>query len=259
MQGIRLEITVDKDVTGRGIVDFDRDASGLNAAAKSIMLGVLNTTGFRIDDIEQWDFAAAGKQVTMQGKLSTPALRKLLSIVQSPIPAVTTVAQKTSADSVPANPAEASQRYYKVICANLDNFRPGTSASETASWARAAAKRIEQLPILNVDPQLVEWGNMVSLKLKQAGAGMAVAQTQMQSRVAGVMDPTYDAYYYDNDGTYHTQQRTGEMENAAKQRRQVALEQKAQAQEQAMRVVNEIAETRPAIRAAMVEKYKVEF
>ena len=30
----------------------------------------------RIDDIEQWKFAAAGKQVTMEGKLSTPALRQ---------------------------------------------------------------------------------------------------------------------------------------------------------------------------------------
>jgi hypothetical protein len=160
---------------------------------------------------------------------------------------------------VPSSPAEASQRYYKVIAANLDNFRPGTSLAETATWGRATAKRIDQLPILNVDPALVEWGTMVSTRLKQAIASGAVGQTQVNARVAGVMDPGYTSYTYDNEGNYQTDINRAEQENAKRQRRQASLEQKAQAQEQAMRIINEIAETRPKIRAAMVEKYQVEF
>jgi len=255
-----LTINVNEDVSGRAVVDLGRDASMLQASAKPIMMGVLNTAGFRIDDMEQWTYTAMGTQVKLEGKLSTAALRKLLSIVQSPIPAVATANVTTApGGDVPASPAAASQRYYKIICANLDNFTAGTSASQSASWARAAAKRIEQLPILNVDPQLVQWGSMVALKLKQAGGGMAMAQTQMNARVSGVMNPAYSDSYYDNEGTYHSAQNRADMENASRHRKQVALEQKAQAQEQALRVLNEIAETRPAIRAAMVEKYKVEF
>jgi hypothetical protein len=260
MKGITLDISVDQDVTGRAVVEFDRDVALLKESAKPIMIEVLNAAGMRIDDIKEWTFAATGKQLTMEGKLSTHGLRSLLSIVQSPIPAATVAKQPASGEGAPpSSPAEASQRYYKVICANLDNFRPGTSPSETATWARATAKRIDQMPILNVDPALAEWGTMVSTKLKQAAAGMAIGQTQMNARVAGVQDPTYDAYYYDNDGAYHSAARTGEWENAKRQRRQAALEQKAQAQEQALQIINQIAETRPAIRAAMVEKYKVEF
>jgi hypothetical protein len=259
MKGITLVMTVGQDVTGRGTVEFDRDASALAAGAKPIMLGVLSAAGMRIDDIEQWNFAAAGKQVTMEGKLSTPALRKLLGIVQSPIPAATAdpAAAKPAGD-VPTDPVQASQRYFKVICANLDNLKVATSPTESAQWARATSKRIDQLPILNVDPELVKWGSMVSLKLKQVGAGMATAQTAMNSRVAGVADPAYTTYT-DNEGFSQSTINQSEVENAKRQRRQVALEQRAQAQEQAVQILTEIAESRPAVRAAMVEKYKVEF
>jgi hypothetical protein len=261
MKGITLAMTVDQDVTGRATVEFDRDAAALGASAKPIMLGVLSAAGMRIDDIEQWNFAASGKQVTMDGKLSTPALRKLLGIVQSPIPAATAgaagAADKPAGD-VPTDPVQASQRYFKVICANLDNLRLATSSSESAQWARATSKRIDQLPILNVDPELVKWGSMVSLKLKQVGAGMATAQTQINSRVAGVVDPAY-ASYTTNEGFTQLTINQNEVENVKRQRRQVALEQRAQAQEQAVQILTEVAESRPAIRAAMVEKYKVEF
>jgi len=264
MKGITLTISVDKDASGRAAVDFDKDVAPITESAKALMLEILNSAGMRIDDIQQWTFSGKGKQVIMEGKLSTPALRKLMSIVQSPIPAATVaknsaVAAAPDQGSAPTSPAEASQRYYKVICANLDNFRAGTSPAESANWARATAKRIDQLPILNVDPQLVQWGAMVSTKLKQAGGGLIVGQTQMNARVAGVADPAYSSYAYDNEGNYATQQNRGDLENARRQRRQAALEQKAASQEQALRLINEITETRPAIRAAMVEKYKIEF
>ena len=99
---------------------------------------------------------------------------------------------------------------------------------------------------------------MVSVKLKQVGAGMAMTQTQINSRVAGVADPAY-ASYTDNEGVSRSTINTVDSENAKRQRRQVALEQKAQAQEHAIQILTEMAESRPAIRAAMVEKYKVEF
>jgi hypothetical protein len=259
MKGITLAVTVDKDATARATIAFDRDAAPLKDSAKSVLIEVLNTAGMRIDDVAQWNAGVTGKQVVFDGKLSTPSLRKLLSIVQSPIPAASVKEQTAGKADVPSSPAEASQRYFKVISANLDNFRGGTSASETATWARATAKRIEQLPILNVDPALVEWGTMVATKLKQAGASMALGQTQMNARVAGIADPAYSGYSYDNEGNYRASMQPGEMENVKRQRRQAALEQKAQAQEQALQIINQIAETRPAIRAAMVEKYKVEF
>jgi hypothetical protein len=264
MHGITLEITVDDKIHGRAVVPFDRDASDLKDCAKPIMLAILNFVGMRIDDVPQWTFVASGKEVTMRGELSPASLRHLLSIVQSPIPAATVVAQsKDSAgggntgggDAASGDPGQASKRYYKSIAAILDDAHAGNSLSETATWIRNASRRIDQLPILNVDPALVEWGALVSTRMKQAGSVLAVGQTQISSRVAGVADPTYATGYYGDVNSYNNQQ----YDNAEKARRQVATEQRAASQDQAMKILNDIAETRNKIRADMVAKYKIEF
>ena len=258
MQGITLNITVGQDVSAKATVDFDGDVSLLRNSAKAIMLEVLDTAGMPIRDVEQWTVAASGKQVTMSGKLSTASLRNLLMIVSSPIPAATLASNTGAQQAASTDPAVASQRYYKTICGYLDNFKGSNSVSQGASWARATAKRIEQLPILNVDPELVQWGSMVSLKLKQVGAGFVTTQTQINARVSGIADPVYSSYSYDHEGVLHSAHKA-DMENVRRQRQQAALEQKAQAQQEAIRILSEIAETRPAVRASMVDKYKLEF
>jgi len=259
MQGIVLDIRVADKITAVATVPFDRDAAPLKLCAKAIMLGMLNHAGMRIDEVPKWTFEASGKQVTMKGELSEVSLRKLLSIVQSPIPAATVATPAKAGDKGSSDPGKASLKYYKTVCTILDGARAGKSAADTATWTRNASKRIDQLPILNVDSALVEWGGLVSAKLKQACAVMGIGQTQINSRVAGVMDPEYEGYYYDNNGYYVGNYDKAAHENANQQRRQVALEQRAQAQDQALQVLNELAPMRAKIRADMVAKYNIEF
>jgi hypothetical protein len=260
MKGITLEINVDKKINGKATVQFDRDASALSDTAKPIMIAVLKYVGMRLDDLQNWTSAASGKQITMQGELSDASLRRLLSVIQSPVPAAAEVANSGGGSPAPADPAQASKKYYKTVSGILDNATQGQSAAETAIWFRSAAKRIDQLPILNVDPALVEWGGMVSSRLKQAAGIGAMGQTQINNRIAGVADPTYSGYDPNNNGGYaDTSADRAARENANKARRQAALEQKAQVQEQALQVLNDIAESRPKIRADMVAKYNIEF
>jgi hypothetical protein len=97
---------------------------------------------------------------------------------------------------------------------------------------------------------------MTSVKLKQAGSVMGVTQVKMNARVSGVTDPTYESGYYDDNADA---QNRANRENAGKARRQVALEEKAKGQEQALQILNDIAVTRPKIRADMAAKYKLDF
>jgi hypothetical protein len=260
IKGLTLDVRVDKDITGKVTFQFDRETFPLLAqGAKPLTLAVLNQAGMRLDDLKAWTFTAEGKQVRAEGKLSRPALRQLLSVVETPIPAKGASAKgAVAASSTVQSPAAASQRYYKSICAMLDGLSQTASPADTATWARNAARRIDQLPILNVDPALLEWGGMVGSKLKEAGGVMGVAQTQMNSRINGVAD--YDAGgSWDSGGEYHSNYSATEAENTRKQRRQIALEQKGQAQEKALAIMQPIAETRPKIRAEMTAKYNVEF
>jgi hypothetical protein len=259
IKGLTLDVKVDKDVRGKLTIQLDRDTDRLRVAAKPLTLAALNAAGMRLDDLKEWTFAVSGKQVRAEGKLSRVALRELLGLVQSPIPAATTAAKAPPNAQPTTDPAVASQRYFKSICTMLDGISASNSAKDMAVWIRNTSRRIDQLPILNVDPALVEWGGIVSGKLKQAAGVMGVGQTQINSRVAGVADPDYGGYYYDYNGYYVNNYNATAVENAKRQRRQVALEQRGQAQQQALEVVNSIAEMRPKIRAEMVAKYKVEF
>jgi hypothetical protein len=259
LKGLTLDIKVDKDIRGKLTLHLDRDTDRLRLSANPLTLEVLRAAGMRLDDLKDWNFAVSGKQVRAEGKLSRPALRQLLSVVQSPIPAATSAPKAPPSGQPTTDPVVASQRYYKSICTMLDGISAAASAKDMAVWIRNTSRRIDQLPILNVDPALVEWGALVGTKLKQAGGVMGVAQTQINSRVAGVMDPDYGGSYYDSNGYYVNNYNSAAAENANRQRRQVALEQRGQAQAQALEIVNSVAATRPKIRAEMVAKYKVEF
>jgi hypothetical protein len=264
LRGIALEIKVNDKVNGKASIDFEKDAASLDSVAKGLMIEALIYAGMNLEELDQWTFSTKDKQVTAEGELSTESLRRLLGVVQSPVPAVVAAApadttSSASQEPAVADPATASQRYYKAVAASLDSFREGASMSATASWLKHAAKRIDQLPILNVDPELIEWGALVSSKLKQAAAALAVHQTQTNSRVAGVMNPEYGGYY-DADNNY----RWGHVdriarENARNERRREALDQKAKGHEQALKILDELTGKRQEVRAAMAAKYGVEF
>jgi hypothetical protein len=261
MNGIMLQISVGESITGRASIQFERDAALLKECAKPVMIAVLKRLGMRTDDVQDWKFVVEGKQVTMQGNLSAAGLRELLGLVQSPIPAATTATAEAKGATAPppADPAEASRRYYKAVVACVQNLREGTSVQATATSTRNAAKRIDQLPILRVDPALVQWGAMVSARLKQAVAVLSVGQNQINSRVAGVKDPEYVSYTYDQNGYVNGNNFSVVNDNAKMERRQLASQQKAETYQQALIILNEIAETTPKIRAEMVAKFNIEF
>ncbi|HTL29204.1 MAG TPA: hypothetical protein VL282_08285 [Tepidisphaeraceae bacterium] len=263
INGLRLDVSIDNDINARGTVSFDQDAAVLGPVAKPLTIGILKYAGMALPDLDDWKFATSGKTVTMEGKLSEASLRNLLSLVQSPIPSTGTT-DSTAANQTPAgqplDPAVASQKYYKFICMILDNLSAKTSLADTSTWFKNSARRIEQAPILNVDPALVEWGAMVTTKLKEVAAMTAIGQTQTSARAASLQSSAvdYGAYTYDASGKFYSKV-SAEGEANRQQRRQAASEQKAQAQQQGAQMLADIPSSRAKIRTEMTAKYKIEF
>jgi hypothetical protein len=262
--GIMLNVKVGQDITAKAIASFNQDATTLNSVAKPIMIDILKFAGMRLQDVDDWKFTTSGKNVSMEGKLSEESLRLLLGLVQSPMPtqgASESMASQNPNDKTSAlDPAVASQRYYKFICQILDNLSAKQSLSETSTWFRNSARRIEQAPILNVDPALVEWGAMVTSRLKEVSALTAVGQTSTSARNAGLQSSAvdYGAYTYDADGVFLSKI-SAEGEANRQQRRQAASEQKAQSQQQGLQILKDIPESRAKVRMEMTNKYKIEF
>ena len=272
--GVTFTANASDKLVGKAVVQFKDDPAVLAPVAKPLVASVLRRHGLWLDDLEGWKYAVNGRALTMEGELSSAALRKLLWLAQTPMPAATVPnavktgaaqAKATDANGKPVDAAQASLRYYKSITSILDGFSPQMSASATAVWFRRGGKRIDQLPILGVDPELVKWGSAVSAKFKELAGGAAVTQTQINARVAGVRSSDYGGYGYDGSGYY---KRTSDAAGAEQRRynqakaqesRAAALEQKAQAQQAAIRALDEMVGSREQIRAQMVSKYNIEF
>jgi hypothetical protein len=268
LKGLTLQIAVDQGISGTVTIHLGQSAALLDGVAKPLLVSVLDAAGMRLEDVDQWTFTTAGSEVRGSGKLSDAGFRQLIGVVQSPVPAAVAAAapeateSASAAPAAPADPATASQRYFKSVSLTIDSLKTGTSVRETATWWFQASKRIDKLPILSVDPALVEWGTFVSSKLKQLSGTGAAGQTQIQARVAGAYNPNYGGSYYDGNGNYHWDQGRNDRENYKeynRRRRQAGLEQKAVVSEQAVQILNEANGSRQKVRAEMTAKYNVEF
>jgi hypothetical protein len=280
VRGIRLTMHVKDRIIGELTADFEQDVSALGDQAKPFVVDVLTLADVYEPTVEQWEFRAEGNKIVGKGPMEPEALGRLLAVLS---PAGAEVASATSesaggasqppnstaAGTQPPPPAsdpqneaaQASQRYYKAIASILDGASRKPSPTQGASWLTTKARVIEQLPILNVDPALVEWGSVVSNTLKRAGQELALGQQKAMVAAQGVASPTaYSSYTSGNEySTSDTPETRAAYRNAQQQRQQVAQAERGAAAERALAIINDVLPTRAKIRADMVQKYGVEF
>ncbi|MGB7158607.1 MAG: hypothetical protein WBD40_11110, partial [Tepidisphaeraceae bacterium] len=151
-------------------------------------------------------------------------------------------------------------QYYKAIAAILDSVSKQPSPTQGASWLVGKVRVIEQLPIVNVDPALLEWGNMVSDALSRAAQELALGQNRAMVAAQGIASPVGAYTSYGTVGEGHgNAQAMADRRNAQQQRRQASQAERGAAAERAFAIVNPILPTRGKIRAQMSQKYGVEF
>jgi hypothetical protein len=135
---------------------------------------------------------------------------------------------------------------------------------DQAAWMRRDARRIGDLPILNVDPELVAWGTDVSVKLSTTAGMFLGGQQEMRASVAQIGSPTPQTSDYSWNGSYYTESideaaYRRDLNNWREQRRAASGAQYAKTVEEASRVLESLNADRLAIRQKMTAKYNVEF
>jgi hypothetical protein len=210
--------------------------------------------------------------------MSVDSLRRLLTLAHVPAPmavppasggpAVAATGDKpgdanlasTSAQPGATNDkAGASQKYFKQVSQMLDDMRPGPSLKDNAGYLMSDARRIDQMPILNVDPQLVDWGSYIASTFRDCAAVYASGQQRVTSAVNGVAQPNLNYGYGSDNNTANELQASADLRNASQQRRQAAANEKSRVIDAVSKPLRDAIDSRAKIRAAMVEKYNVEF
>ncbi len=199
IQGLRLTVSAEEDVTGTLVVEFRDPVAPLGEAAKPLLLEALSALGAELEDLTDWPAVSAGTSVTMKGKVSPGAMSRILSLFDLPNQA--DIPDYVSPGAAPAEPqnstksvGQATKRYYSSIGTILGDLKSqkATSQGGVALWYGRYAKKIDALPVLNVDPELVKWGQQLTDGLRRVSMAYdgVSASTAYRQTISG------SGYYY---------------------------------------------------------------
>ena len=286
--GTKLNVRATNRLEGEWTIDFDQDVSALGNQAKPFVMDVLSAAGLYEPDMDQWELKAEGKKIVGTRVVELAGLNRLLALLSpghagetdgapgSAPEAQTAGAAQTARTAAKApgaaarpteqpapakDPATASKSYYRAVAKALDTLGSKPSPRQGASWLVAQARLIQQLPVLNVDPALLEWGNAVADAFTRAAQELALGQQKAMGAAQGVESPTaYTTYDY-NAGWNSTDsaETRAAYRNARQERQKVSQAERGAAAERAFGVLNGVLEGRGQIRVEMTQKYGVEF
>ncbi|QDS86532.1 hypothetical protein EC9_06960 [Rosistilla ulvae] len=201
VQGITLGITLEDQTIGAIRVDFEASPEILAKVGKPLMIEIFSSQGAMLDDVRDWTPSVSGNTFFLRGKLSAIGTRRVMSVLELPRTLGDAVndAAASGSDSEESAARIASQQYFKSVSMLLDDLRdkPKTDHVKTfgqaAIWYDKYARKIDGLPLLNVDPALLKYGRDISGMLRSAE--MSMKGVGMRSSVrTGMNDPTSYGY-----------------------------------------------------------------
>lgn len=259
MRGARLEVRFGATAKGLVTIEFEEDASSLKSFAKPLFLEVLDRRGARIEDMTAWEVAVSGKSVTFAGDLSLGGLRKIMSLIDTS-PGLIHESESDETSTPETDPkkemAQASLRYYRSVQSLLGELRDpqnikNFSSGQSGLWYDRYAKKIDQLPILHVDKDLLDYGMETSTRLRIQSAKFRSVGIKAGSETRS---PNYWYNYYGNAyGTAYTYTKTESNYDA-----RLRVERAAAANDK-LDQLRELDDSTIAIRRVMTERYGVEF
>jgi hypothetical protein len=266
LKGITLALRVENTRHGELRVDFAEAAGVLAPVAKPLLLEAMAGMGATIEDMGGWQPRVEGKSVLLAGPLSERGVRQILSPLFQQA-ATNVIESQPAAATLSSDPrAAASQRYFRTVQTLLTDLKQQRvkSYQQISYWHMQFAAKIDALPMLNVDEDLLKYGAAVSTTLR--GLAQLATNTYAVRKAAAanagtalVQGPAYNYYgngwgwgYYNVFPAAMTIDNYGATNNflAATGATEGAL--RSQTWQNIDAATNEI-------RRKMVEKYQIEF
>ncbi len=273
VRGVTLGITLVQKRYGKIKIDFQEDVSATADFAKPLLLEVLGGQGLMIDEFHDWTVSVTAHQIALEGVLEPSGMRRILSLLEPPNSANYTPAVASSG----AKPEEkiiayASQEYFKTIATMLDDLRGKRKSTEFVTWGQVGAwferyaRKIDNLPILNVDPEMLDYGVFVADSLRQSETAMKGIGAK-----SGMRKTQLPNYYSTRSWAVPvpvSRWRTGVVygwsaqENLAARGQaeaQIRTQERIQGNANAHFIMQGIEQASSAVRRRMTQKYKLEF
>jgi hypothetical protein len=258
LKGVTLFVRVDDAISGEMRIDFGGDCSMLADIGKPLVLRALDAAGAHLDDFQNWNPRVESNTFVLYGSLGEHDLRQILDVIEiSPMPS-------GQPGGSPQDQVLAStMAYWKSMTTLIDemNNKNVKSFNSLAYWFGKYAQKIDQLPTLNVDKELVTFGANVAsaFRLLSDNARGVQVSTEMMTNIMGAMQiqvPS-SSFTYDNGwnyGTYTNYRELNPADYTVRAASKTAVEGKVRTA-----IFNQVVQTTANLRKILTDRYKVEF
>lgn len=286
LRGAQFRATVEDTTTASVRLDFGDDIGPRGELVKGVFLDFLDDSSAVLEDFQQARVSVEGHGVTLQTTLSDSGLKRILSLIVTPTPGGTRPA-RTAAGKTPAVPpkpgsdastsapstrtttgpeVEISRRYYRAVNQLVDDLslrsQRARYSEKTSVWHDNYAKKIEQMSINGVHPDLVSYGATVASRLHGLGASLRGVPLQLNN-IQGTLTynmqvtPGYAGGGWWGGGGYSMP--TMQVTSNLQQVRERQAEEVAKGNDQRQQIWSAMESDRQAIRQKMYDIFHVDF
>jgi hypothetical protein len=186
MQGLMLTIGVEERMTGELRLDFTGDVRPYAQHLKQLVIESLDSMGAHLEELTEWSGAQTANTYTLRGNVTEDMAHLLVSAIIRPSAVIRSepVAAAGAIDTNSDPKAAASATYFRALKEQLDLLKncKARSFKQLGMWYWKGAEQIDDLPILNVDPELQTLGMQISATLK--GLSNLAQQTNSYTKIA---------------------------------------------------------------------------
>lgn len=252
IQGVTVKLAIDKTAKGTLSVDFHDSPQVLGTQAKSLVLETLDKFGAHLPDLNAWTAKIQGNSIVLDGTFSTDGLRRLFSLLEIPTTKFSTLKSEDVEKSSPSLISQASKLYFKSVTILIEDLRKtlGDSRDNHAIWMERYGRKVDALPILNVDAALLAYG---------ANIGETFRAMALAERGAGIKSGVRKSSVYGNYQYNYDQNGYGSARTTPSVKAQIDTEEKAQAKAVRYTSWKEIEDATAAIRKDLTKRYQTEF
>ncbi len=266
LRGATLRVAIGKKAQAQLRIDFGSDIAILEPIAKELVLSVLGDLGANVSDLESWKVTLKPQAIHMEGPLSQDGLRRIFSVVELPTTKFSTLKDTDGEGQSPGETPEsmireASLTYYRSIDVLLKDLRRDLRGQKaSAAIMERYARKIDRMPILSVDPELLDYGSKVANTLRTMALTKRQGGVQYGVNTAGMGGGGYANYatgygYLGNEvGDLYSGARASAADRAS-----MKAEALADANYARVEGFKGIEDATAEIRRKMTEKYQVEF
>jgi hypothetical protein len=199
-----MGLSITDHVSGAVKVDFDKDVSMTEEYAKPLLLAALSNHGVMINEFNDWKIQVAGKEMLLRGSLQQSGIQRVCSLMDTP--ADLRKIEATSPGNLGATDGSLVGRttlqYFKMLEQYVGDIATTKKRTQlqtpgmVGKWYKRYAEKIDALPILNVDPEMIKFGTQLSATLRQAEGAMRGAGVQESSEITNMPgNQVYDYQY----------------------------------------------------------------